>query len=267
MARADLSVDWRTATSWHIDLKALRIDLHRPAQAQAWAVAWHELERDRCGNGLSAILKASSSGAWNSVTSVTRRELGQRGEQAVQVLLDATGTFHLDRAISAIKPLIGLGPGLTPSGDDFLVGYLAGLWSTVGSDSARMRFLTAVGSWLTEAAVSTNSISAAYLKSAVRGNVAEPVATLARQIAHAHPDGARAATRTALSVGHTSGADGVLGLLLGSLAWEMPALACRFNQSRSQQDDFWAPRRHQSGTEQPEVVEPLTGLHPDRLRT
>lgn len=256
---SDLSVDLRTATPWHVDLKALRVDLHRPAQAQAWAVAWCELERHRCGDGLTTMTGASSSGAWNSVTSVATRMLGQRGGHAVQALLEVTGTFHFDHTIAAMRQLIGLGPGLTPSGDDFLVGYLAGLWSTVGSHVSRLRFLTAMGSWLNEAAGRTNAISSAYLKSAARGHVAEPVATLAQQLAHAqNMDALRAATQVALSVGHTSGADGVLGLLLGSLSWEMPALACLFRRPRLQRYRLATLRHPQPSTDQQGVAKSIT---------
>ncbi len=44
-----------------------------------------------------------------------------------------------------VAGLIGLGPGLTPSGDDFLVGYLAGLWCSAGSTRLRVEFLSALG--------------------------------------------------------------------------------------------------------------------------
>jgi hypothetical protein len=253
---SDLSVDLRTATPWQINLKSLPVDLHRPAQAQAWAVAWLELEAHWCGDGLSAMIETSSSRAWNSVTSVTRRILGQRGERTVPVLLEATGAFHFDHTVAALTPLIGLGPGLTPSGDDFLVGYLAGLWSTVGSDVSQLRFLTAIASWLTEAAGSTNTISSAYLQSAARGHVAEPIATLARELAHAESmEAVRWATRAALSVGHTSGADGVLGLLLGFLAWEVSTLTCRFRQPRLQRYRLTTPLHRRPGTDEQEVVE------------
>ena len=104
-----------------------------------------------------------------------------------------------DGAITAIKPLIGLGPGLTPSGDDFIVGYLAGLWSTAGSDSSRLRFMSSLGAWLSQAAAGTNAISCTYIKSAVNGNVSEPIATLAQRVGQAKSmDSVREATRIAL---------------------------------------------------------------------
>jgi hypothetical protein len=105
---------------------------------------------------------------------------------------------------------------LTPSGDDFIVGYLTGLWSTVGDDSSRLRFISSLGAWLSQVSTGTNEISRTYIKCAVNGNVSEPIATLAQHVGQEKSmDSVRQATRTALEVGHTSGADGVLGLLLG----------------------------------------------------
>jgi hypothetical protein len=225
MGGADLAIDLRTASRWHIDLTALQVDLRRPHRARAWVTAWLELETYRCSDGFSAMMEAPSDAASAARLPLTRTILGQRVGQAVAALLDATRSLRLEDAVTAMSLVIGLGPGLTPSGDDFLVGYLAGLWSTAGGDSSRVSFLTAMGAWLSTAAGTTNAISGAYLNSAARGNVSEPIATLAQQLAYARDPGRiRAATRTALSMGHTSGTDGVLGLLLGCLGWAAPGM-------------------------------------------
>ena len=149
--------------------------------------------------------------------------LVERAVRTVPVLIDATCNLQVDAAITALRSLIGLGPGLTPSGDDFIVGYLAGLWSTASSDSSRLRFMSSLGARLSQAADGTNAISRTYMKSAVKGNVSEPIATLAQSLGQAKSmDGVRGATRTALQVGNTSGTDGVLGLLLGCIVWTAP---------------------------------------------
>src|SRR2546422_10610602 len=112
----------------------------------------------------------------NPVTAPWKKTHVERANQTVPALIDATRNLQVDGAITAIRPLIGLGPGLTPSGDDFIVGYLAGLWSTAGSDSSRLRFMSSLGAWLSQAAAGTNAISRTYIKSAVYGNVSEPIA-------------------------------------------------------------------------------------------
>ena len=221
---SDLSIDLRTASLWHIDLKGMRIDLHRPDMAQAWAVAWLELLKHRSGSGISAMIAGIPVPSEHPGI-LPIQTLVERAVQTVPVLIDATRHLQVDAAITAVRPLIGLGPGLTPSGDDFIVGYLAGLWSTAGSDSTRLRFMSSLGSWLSQAADGTNPISRTYMKSAVNGNVSEPIATVAQRIGQAKSmDGVREATRTALQVGNTSGSDGVLGLLLGCIAWAAPSV-------------------------------------------
>ena len=206
-----LSIDLRTAASWHINLSGLQIDLHRKDQAAAWTVAWQTLRQHQRGETIPAI-----------ITAMARAE-GAFG--TVPALLEATGALQAEEACAAIEPLIGLGPGLTPAGDDFLVGYLAGLWSTAGSDTARLQFLASLGAWLSEAASQTNVISRASIRSAVRGNVSEPIARLAQQLDRAdNITSVRAGTQAALEVGHSSGTDGVTGLLFGCAAWTRPSL-------------------------------------------
>jgi hypothetical protein len=222
---SELSVDLRTASLWHIDLKGLGVDLRQCDTAQAWGVAWLELERHRRGNGISAMIAAIPAPRQYPVTSPWIKALVERAVQTVSALIEATRTFQVDGAITAIRPLIGLGPGLTPSGDDFIVGYLAGLWSTAGRDSSRLGFMSSLGAWLSQAAAGTNAISCTYIKSAVYGNLPEPIATLAQLVGQAKSmDSVREAARTALQVGNSSGTDGVLGLLLGCIAWGAPSL-------------------------------------------
>jgi hypothetical protein len=219
LGRSGLSIDLRTAVCWHIDLSGLRIDLHRRNQAEAWTVAWQALHEHQRGNTLSAIIEVMTRARRNFVAPA------EGAFRTVPALLDATDALQVGEACAAIEPLIGLGPGLTPSGDDFLVGYLAGLWSTAGHDTARLRFLGSVGAWLSEAASHTNVISQAYIQSAVRGNVSEPIARLAQRLDQSdNIASVYAATRAALQIGHSSGTDGVAGLLFGCAAWTRPSL-------------------------------------------
>jgi hypothetical protein len=50
-------------------------------------------------------------------------------EGEVLDLVESTRRYNLNDT-NAVRTLIGLGTGLTPSYEDFLVGYLAGLWCT-----------------------------------------------------------------------------------------------------------------------------------------
>lgn len=217
----DFSVDLRPAWPWHIDLKGLRIDLCGPTQAQSWAVAWSELKMHCHKHGMSENLGALFLSEGRLAMSAVSEILLQQSASTISLLLQATCRLRLREAIISMRSLIGLGYGLTPSGDDFLVGYLTGLWCTAGANPSRMRFLQALGSELSEASRNTNEISGAYLRSAAKGHVSEPMAKLAQQLSRADTmSSVRAVTQTALQVGHTSGSDGLLGMLLGCLAWQ-----------------------------------------------
>lgn len=153
----------------------------------------------------------------------------QQAAHTVWTLLQATRNLELQDAVIATRPLIGLGPGLTPSGDDFLTGYMAGLWCTSAGKLPRMWFLNALAFELSEAAWKTNPISRASLQSAAKGHVSEPISRLAQQLRDSNDtNDVHAATQAALQVGHTSGSVGVLGLLLGCLVWRhfLPYLHC-----------------------------------------
>ena len=135
-------------------------------------------------------------------------------------LARAARALQADEAARALERLIGRGPGLTPSGDDLITGFLAGLFSTTGDDRARRAFLEAFCLTVAAAAAATADISRAYLTHAAAGWFAEPLVTLARQIGAGADRGAiESATTAALRVGHTSGGAGVFGLLLGLAAW------------------------------------------------
>ncbi|MGA2313517.1 MAG: DUF2877 domain-containing protein [Xanthobacteraceae bacterium] len=106
----------------------------------------------------------------------------------------------------ALAALIGLGPGLTPSGDDFLCGVMATL-HYLGRSAVARRLAEGV----LAAAAETNLISAAYLRCAAEGEASEVLFNALSSIA-AGGDGRLEACFDAVhSVGHTSGWDTLAG--------------------------------------------------------
>ena len=106
------------------------------------------------------------------------------------------------RTGAPITDLIGLGIGLTPSGDDFLCGVLAGLLLLGLQDSQDFRHLSAE---ISRNLAKTNAISAAFLRCAMNGQFSEALVTLgsvsfAQSLQMFH------------DIGHSSGADTLCGL-------------------------------------------------------
>jgi hypothetical protein len=130
----------------------------------------------------------------------------------------ALGLGDEDGAVLAARGgLLGRGAGLTPAGDDVLAGLVAGvvlLAETVHGRAGRPLATTAhrVGSRLAAAAPdATTAISAALLRHAADGEVAEPAAQLLRAlVGHGAGDEAIGAL---LTVGSSSGRDLAAGTL------------------------------------------------------
>ena len=133
----------------------------------------------------------------------------------IQILVGATQSGDIDAASDAVSQVIGLGDGLTPAGDDFLVGYLAGLWSASRA-RARDAVRNAVGAAIAANAARTGTISRHYLEAAIAGEVSEPLARLAAAIGNGDTRNTEQAAAAALSVGATSGAAASYGLLLAA---------------------------------------------------
>lgn len=115
-----------------------------------------------------------------------------------------------DASVAVAARLLGSGPGLTPSGDDVLAGFLAGA-AAFGLDTAALREAIAV-----LAPARTTALSAALLWHAARGECIDEVAAVAA-ILTSHqriaPEQAGRALGRLRSVGHTSGAALALGLV------------------------------------------------------
>jgi hypothetical protein len=128
-------------------------------------------------------------------------------------LVDAWRACDLPVVVSYAGALVGLGPGLTPSGDDLLSGMLAA-FRALGGDAA---FADAAAMALAAlAAARTTSISATLLRLAGAGQVAQEAADVVRAIASG--EALEPAVHTLLGVGHTSGADVAAGILAGAVA-------------------------------------------------
>jgi len=110
--------------------------------------------------------------------------------------------------------LAGLGPGMTPAGDDFIAGVLLAL--ALVRQQRGDTALNEIATLLVEtAAPRTHEISGAYLRAAYDGQVGERWHPLLAALAAG--DGAQIAAAAApvLATGETSGADMVAGFVVG----------------------------------------------------
>jgi len=122
----------------------------------------------------------------------------------------------------AIAGLIGLGGGLTPSGDDILTGALAALdlrrraGAAATAGAMRMALGAALPRRLEEA---TPRVSAQMIQAAAEGQYPKPLLDLARTAGRSDAERSEisAAARHLLALGHTSGRDLLRGFAAGLL--------------------------------------------------
>jgi hypothetical protein len=131
------------------------------------------------------------------------------------LLQDALVRTDLAAARARAAALIGLGPGLTPSGDDFLVGLFAVL-NVANSPCHPMRAIC--DGVVAIARTSTHAISVAALANAARGRVRGSIEALMRAMIDGAPDALCCALDRVLAIGATSGSEIAAGLASGFAA-------------------------------------------------
>lgn len=134
-------------------------------------------------------------------------------DDLLSMLADSIVSADMDATLAAARQLAGLGQGLTPTGDDFMMGAIYAAWIIHPPD---------VGGALAEgivkiAAPLTTSLSAAWLQCAGRGEAGILWHEFFDSLNHANASLQSPISRL-LAVGETSGADALAGFIstLGS---------------------------------------------------
>lgn len=130
----------------------------------------------------------------------------------------ATGTDDAGDAQMLVAALVGLGPGLTPSGDDVIAGVLLTLRLI-----HRLDELERVWAQVLPRLSATTTLSASLLRAAARGYAAPEVVDLLLALAcpprGTSSAGLRELVDAVLSIGHSSGADLLTGVHAALSTW------------------------------------------------
>ncbi|GBD39654.1 hypothetical protein HRbin37_01938 [bacterium HR37] len=150
----------------------------------------------------------------------TEPTLSQRARPAVEALMwglfGGSTSVVLDRA----SVLIGLGPGLTPSCDDFLAGLMLSLLiggkAIFGRKSTELSFYGKVATLVSRLARGkTNVYGESLLIQAKSGEGPKVVIDLIHSILTGKPSEVASLSRSVLNIGETSGADIATGIFYG----------------------------------------------------
>ncbi len=205
-----MMVDLRHATRWSCHLPSLSSLPSFAAAQNAWRLIWEALnERQRV---VQADLVAQELFSSHPPLS----EIAHQIRQPLVSLLESARRGDSRTAEPALRSLIGLGRGLTPSGDDLLVGLLAGWRISASRFPVLEQFLLQIEPQIIRLSHQTNAISRTFLIHAMHGQVSASLAFLAQHICivSSRSDLLEAFERASCS-GHTSGLDAITGLLLG----------------------------------------------------
>jgi hypothetical protein len=152
-------------TADHLHIGPLHIDL-RPAAVWQPHPPWNSL-REQQHQWLMILpeLQTAVTQQQERLTSGTPVNFAPRFQSAAAAVREAIAHPNAPGLETAVMQLAGLGPGLTPAGDDFLLGLLLGLWATRPEAE-----VVELGQRVVETAVPrTTQLSAAWLQAAAQG--------------------------------------------------------------------------------------------------
>jgi hypothetical protein len=184
----------------------------RPWRPAATAIApGDRREAGRLLRGALARLGAPGGFARLGTPDLNDDPILARARPAAEQLVLAVRANDASGFVNAALPLLGLGEGLTPAGDDFVGGALFGRRCRAAGSSSEWD--AAIGRLLDEARTRTHPLSAQLLSDLAAGEAWAPLHDLAGALAARQPDAVRSAAKALTAIGHSSGWD-----LLGGFA-------------------------------------------------
>lgn len=201
------------------------------SKAELWQARplWERVSTDSLKAALPLFerkLAAASPASLAHVDKLSGRShvMVSRVETAVYTLQAALKTDKIAAFKKSAQELAGLGAGLTPAGDDFLLGVIYGLWLTAGCLRSAAETERIVAVLAEEAQARTTTLSSAWLCAAARGEAGQAWHGLVQALALTATSSVNAPTNSVdavsqaidriLATGHTSGADAFAGFVM-----------------------------------------------------
>lgn len=201
-----LTVRWRSAAEW--DPRPSWADLRR--SQTLWTDLAPQLSELLAAGappgGLAPLLaSAETTGELHGMA----RQIVRAAREPAEFVMKGVQSGSLELVADGAAGLAGLGGGLTPSGDDYLIGVMHALWATQSEADAR-----GLSRAMAYAAVArTTELSAAWVAAASKGKAAQHWHVLFEALISGEEEGLEAPVGSLLRVGHTSGADALTGFL------------------------------------------------------
>lgn len=142
----------------------------------------------------------------------------QQNSLFYKILIETTkslNNINLNVAANKISDLIGIGIGLTPSGDDFLVGLISVLHSAKQEKYYVKKFYVLLCEEIIKNSNKTTDVSKSYLLEAVDGRFSESFHNIYAALEKENLEELYKTALSMMAVGHSSGTDGLCGILWG----------------------------------------------------
>jgi hypothetical protein len=138
--------------------------------------------------------------------------LSPLGQHAHLLLKDLDATASIDQWRHSFQQLIGFGPGLTPSGDDFISGVLSAM-AFEGPELNQSELYQAIMDTVLLHRHETTFVSSAFLEHATHKKFSQAIHELFHAYAQDQPS--KEIIERIRQIGHTSGTDYLSGLVFG----------------------------------------------------
>ncbi|HSR14090.1 MAG TPA: DUF2877 domain-containing protein [Thermodesulfobacteriota bacterium] len=135
----------------------------------------------------------------------------------VDEFLDALRQSDWGAVRERVAGIVGLGPGLTPSGDDFLAGFLGAAAVMSRRNAGAEEIFRTLGIVVSDARQKTTKVSAAMLEDAAEGQLSEPAASFFCALFSKEGKQIFSEAGKILALGASSGEDVLNGMAAGVL--------------------------------------------------
>jgi uncharacterized protein DUF2877 len=134
--------------------------------------------------------------------------------KSVRALASSFEAGDVDRVYDAALPLLGVGTGLTPSGDDLVGAALFGRRMLIGAEKHANAWSALAARLIDAAHTRSHAIAAALFRDLASGESFAPLHRLAACVGCKHEEAIDAA-RALVAIGHSSGWEMLAGFIVG----------------------------------------------------
>jgi hypothetical protein len=137
--------------------------------------------------------------------------------ERIDCLLYAISQYLLSDILRATRDIVGLGPGLTPSGDDFVAGLISGGVTLSNMRQDMGQFVSEIARIVTKESIGrTTDLSISMIEDASNGEIAEPAVNFVQAVLLTEKlDQIKHFAKQLSSMGATSGEDFLNGIATG----------------------------------------------------